>query len=165
MGKVDEHEGRSEKDVGKDCFPIYPEDIPAIDQIVSLVRDLLRARQPADIRGAAALLSALDRLPRTTPGVSVTLTISTPEYQEGRFGWVDLTITDNEFSLGYGEHFYNPRVGGDTETHTIFETQSGSSWREGNIGDWLAMAHVAAADGKARVEDESDSDAIDWYED
>ena len=39
MGTVDGQKGGSENDFGEDRFPIYPEDMPAIDEIVNLVRD------------------------------------------------------------------------------------------------------------------------------
>jgi hypothetical protein len=79
---------------------------------------------------------------------------------DGNFSWADITVSEDNFSLGLGEHFYDPTVGGDTETRIVFETQAGGNGPEGNIDDWLPVANVIATDGLVSAEENSDWEAL-----
>lgn len=139
-------------------FPLDDDDKAEIEQIVILIRSELSTMTSGDIKSAATVIHALERLPETTPGVSVVFTFSQPDIPENRmgsYGWVDIQISEEEFSLNHGEQFFSP-AGGDTETRTIFETQAGTDWREGNIYDWLPIARIIGREGCIYCEDESD---------
>jgi hypothetical protein len=142
-------------------FPLSITDKPKIERVIHLVRGHLPSMSPDDLRAAASVLLALERLPATTPGVQVTLGFAQPN-TDGNYGWADIEISENEFRLGVGEHFYDPSVGGDTESRTVFETQAGGDWREGDIDDWLPVANVIASQGSVSSEDYSDHEAIEW---
>ena len=65
-----------------------------------------------------------------------------------------------------GEHFYDPDVGGDTETITLFEAIAGADRASGDIGRWLEYAEARTRDGYLNIEhDGSAYDAIDWETD
>jgi hypothetical protein len=142
-------------------FPLSITDKPKIEKMIELVREHLPSMSPADLRAAASVLLALERLPATTPGVHVTFGFAQPN-TDGNFGWADIEISEDEFRLGTGEHFHDPAVGGDTETRTVFEAQAGGDWRQGDIDDWLPVLSVIASEGNVSAEDYSDHDAIEW---
>jgi hypothetical protein len=82
----------------------------------------------------------------------------------GNHAWADISFSDEGFRLSTGEHYYDPDVGGDTESRTLFATQSGTNWREGNlqagVEEWLELADS----GRFTVDhDETDYDAEEWY--
>jgi hypothetical protein len=114
---------------------------------------------PAQLRSAAPLLLALERLPDTTPGVDVSLSLSQPN-TDGNYGWAKIDISEHELRLGIGEHFYDTRVGGDTESQTVFETYAGAETCQGAIELWLPHAEARAADGSLHVE--ADNSDVDW---
>jgi hypothetical protein len=142
-------------------FPLSITDKSKIETVIKLVRDQLPSMRPGDLRAAASVLLALERLPATTPGVRVTFGFTQPN-TDGNYGWVDIEISEDEFRLGAGEHFYDPAVGGDTETRIVFEAQAGGDWSEGDIDDWLPVASVIASEGRVSAEDYSEHDAIEW---
>ena len=94
---------------------------------------------PIELRGASTVLLALARLPRLSPGIDVLFGFRT-EPMDGNHAWADISISDDGFELGVGEHYYDSAVGGDTEIRTLFATQAGSRWREGCIESWLEIA-------------------------
>jgi hypothetical protein len=117
---------------------------------------------PAQLRSAAALLLVLERLPFTSPGVNVSLAFNQPN-TDGNYGWAKISINETELQLGIGEHFYDPRVGGDTESETLFEAHAGADASQGSIELWLPYAEARIADGSLLVEaDDSDRGLIDW---
>jgi hypothetical protein len=149
---ADDNEGR---------FPLSIYDKPKIEKLVELIRNHLSEMGPKDLRAAASVLFALERLPATTPGVQVTFGFTQPN-TDGNYGWADISISEDEFRLDVGEHFYDPSVGGDTEIRTKFETGAGEDWREGDIDEWLEVANVIALEGHVSAEDYSDHEGIEW---
>jgi hypothetical protein len=155
MNEEDDPSDRA--DAGR--FPLSIDDITKVEEVINLVRDQLRNMRPAHLRAAASILLALERLPATTPGMQVTFSFQQPNF-DGNYGWADITVSEDNFSLGLGEHFYDPTVGGDTETRIEFETQAGGNWPEGDIDDWLPVANVISADGLFSAEENSDWGAL-----
>ena len=141
-------------------FPLDEEDLAAIADVAELIQGRTSSMSPAELRGAATVLLALKRLPHATPGVQVSLEFSTPD-ADGNRAWADLEICAEEFRLDLGQHFYDPSVGGDTESRTVFETQSGTDWKEGEIHDWLLSAQAIAGFGHITLDDQSNHDAVD----
>ncbi len=156
------------EEVGDDLdphrFPLSPDDILKVAKVTKLVRSQLPAMMPNHLRSAAALLLALERLPVTTPGIEMTFGF-TQRNTDGNCGWADITISEHEITLGVGEHFYDPGVGGDTESRDVFAAIAGGNATDGDIDDWTEVAAVISAGGKVDVEDYSDYDAIDWTSD
>jgi hypothetical protein len=109
-----------DEDSSDDRFPLSEDDLQGLSAIASFFRSQLATMAPAQLRSVAALLFALKRLPRTTPGVDVSLSYSQSN-TDGNYGWASIGISENELRLGVGEHFYDPGVGGDTESQTLFE--------------------------------------------
>jgi hypothetical protein len=149
-----------ERGEARASFPLTAEDALKIKQIVALIRSSLAHMSPADIHVAAAVLLALERLPATTPGVQATFGFVQPNV-DGNYSWADIRFDEEGFRLSVGEHFYTPDVGGDTESRIVFETQSGTQWREGDIGEWLEVASWIASMGRVSWEDDSAHDEID----
>ncbi|MGH6662618.1 MAG: hypothetical protein ACREB6_13860 [Rhodospirillales bacterium] len=143
-------------------FPLKDDDLVKIRQVIDLIRSHLPDMRPVDVRAAASVLLALERLPDITPGVQITFGFAQPN-TDGNFGWADIEISEDELRFGLGEHFYSPAVGGDTEVRTVFESQAGGDWREGEIDDWLPVASVIASEGHVSAEDYSEFDETDWH--
>ena len=118
---------------------------------------------PAQLRSVAALLLALENLPRATPGVDLHLTLSQPN-NDGNYGWASISVSDAEFRLAIGEHFYDPKIGGDTETHTLFESYPGTDQSAGSVRAWLPYVQARMTDGSSLIieADNSEYDNLDW---
>lgn len=142
-------------------FPLSLDDISKIERVIELVRERLATMTPDHLRSAAAVVLALERLPATTPGIKMTFGF-VQHNTDGNFGWADISISADEFTLGLGEHFYDPKVGGDTESRHAFEAYAGGDSAEGDIDNWIPVAKVISADGDVDVEDYSDYEIIDW---
>ena len=154
---------RDDEDDNRDLtrFPLSLDDISKLAMVIKLIREQLPSMTPAHLRCAAAVLRALERLPTTTPGIHMTFGFVQPS-NSGNYGWADLFISESEFRLGVGEHFYDPGVGGDTESRVSFEAFAGGDSADGDIDDWLPLAETISAEGEVSAEDDSDYDAIDW---
>lgn len=150
-----------EEDFDASRFPLSLEDISKLTNVIKLIREQLPSMTPNHIRSASAVLRALERLPNTTPGIQVTFGF-VQRHTGGNYGWADISLSEDEFRLGIGEHFYDPTVGGDTESRNAFEALAGAHSAEGDIDDWLPVAENLSAGAGVSVEDDSDYDAIDW---
>jgi hypothetical protein len=145
-------------------FPLSADDLAKIGRVRSLVRERLPAMTPSRLRSAAALLLALERLPVTTPGIQLTFGFM-QRSTTGNYGWADITISEEEFTLHVGEHFYDPSVGGDTESRDLFSAMAGSGDRDGDINGWIRVATVISAEGEIAVDDNCDYETIEWPSD
>ena len=94
-----------------------------------------------------------------TPGVNISLDLGFYDPEDGSC-WVDFEITEEELRLGSGMHTYTPDVGGDTESRTDFESQSGGTWYEGDTSSWIEQAWGYASEGKISVVNNSDYDTV-----
>lgn len=142
-------------------FPLSADDIDKVDKVIKLIREQLISLAPSDLRSAAVILHALERLPATTPEVQVTFSFVTPNI-DGNFGWADVSVSEDELTFGTGQHFHDPSVGGDTESRHEFEAYAGSDYAEGDIEQWLAAARNLSAEANVSFDDYSDHEAIDW---
>jgi hypothetical protein len=150
-----------ESDHGSGRFPLSVEDIANVTMVIKLVRSQLPSMTPRQLRTAAVLLRALERLPEKTPGIYTTFGF-VQRSDGGNYGWADISISEDEFRLGLGEHFYEPSVGGDTESRNAFEAIAGADWPDGDIDEWLSTAQVLSVGAEISIQDDSDYDAIDW---
>jgi hypothetical protein len=142
-------------------FPLSVDDILQMKKIITFMREQLTTMSPAHVRSAASVLLALERLPVVTPGIQVTFGF-VQRNTDGNYGWADIAISEDELRFGIGEHFYDPSVGGDTESRIAFEAMAGGDAAEGDIDDWLSVARVVATEGDISVEDYLDYELIEW---
>ena len=139
-----------EETEGNTRFPLSIENQSEIKQVVDLIRNHLVRMRPSELKAAAATLLALKRLPLTTKGVQVSFGFRQPS-SYGNYAWADINISEDHIRLTIGEHFYDPAVGGDTESETIFEAFEGDERCQGSIQRWLDTARIY-----------SDYEQIDW---
>lgn len=116
MGEIDE----PEEEVDASRFPLSLDDIAKMNLVIKLIREQLPSMTPRHILNASAVLRALERLPATTAGIQMTFGF-VQRNTGGNYGWADISISETELTLGLGEHFYDPSVGGDTESRHAFE--------------------------------------------
>jgi len=148
-----------------DDFPLTPAEAESLHSIADLIRSELATLTPRQLRSVAAFLLALGRLPRRTAGIAVDLSFSQPT-TDGNYGWVTMSISEDEIRLENGEHFYDAGVGGDTQCTTLFESIAAGTYSEGDIQDWLEYAQARSQDGSFKVDDDNSSyDTIDWFDD
>ena len=153
---MDEHRGER-----RERFPLRRHDEPAIASIIILVRSNLRRMAPFELRAAAVLLLALERLPATTPGTLVRLGFKKSTCV-GSYKWADISISDTELRMLIGEHFYESDVGGDTESSEVFAVDTEGS-RHGSLSQWLECAHNIVFDRYTMTaSDDSFHDELDW---
>jgi hypothetical protein len=142
------------------CFCLSEQQLEQLRSIGVLIRRRLHSMDPVEIKGGAALLLALARLPATTPAVAVRLSF-TRYGNEGNYNWLDICFWEEELRLESGEHFYDSALGGDTETDVLFEAHAGSTPR-GHIEAWLDRLEELGGKPSIRVSDDSSHGEIVW---
>jgi hypothetical protein len=151
--------GDEELDDEDEFYPVDADAIHRVSDVTKLIRRNLYRLGPKDLKAAAVALLGLERLPRVTPGASVVFGFRTPS-NNGNWAWADISIGDEGVFLGVGEHFYEPGVGGDTESRTLFEIHYGGY--KGSIQEWLEVASNLFQSGVPESDDNSDHESIDW---
>jgi hypothetical protein len=112
-------------DEGQERFPLSDEEREHVSQIIGLVRgNLSRPERPPPAIGIRALICT--RTPSSGYRRRTVFGFRRPSIDRN-WGWADIQIDSDEFRLGVGEHFYDPGVGGDTESRNIFEVFAGGS--------------------------------------
>jgi len=142
----------------------FPIDNPALDgvaRVVERIRSALPSLNPRQVYIASLVLLALERLPISTPGVNLRFGVLR-RHSPGNYVWADIEICSTEFRLISGEHIYDPDVGGDTSSQTIFEAFLGAEESEGSVDDWLAFAETILEPNLVEAQDNSDHEEIDW---
>ena len=133
-------------------------------EIIALIRSHLVRMSPPEIRSAAVTLLALERLPLVAPEINISFGFCQQNI-DGNYKWADIKFSENSFSLHVGEHFYDPDIGGDTETDTTFEAFEGDERCLGSIQRWLEVARSIAEGSPISCEDYSDHERLDWKAD
>ena len=134
------------------------------------IRELLNRSElsPKQIHFIGVNLHALQRLPRPTPGVAISLILSRRVGDEMQYQTV--SIDESEFRIDSGGSTWSEAVGGDSDSETVFEAFVGADHEE---PDWPSVSQWSAAFGK-RVKDEvweldfewnGDESEIDWEAD
>ena len=162
----DEESEKPEREWPADQFSLTEEQLQEFKEgVAMLLRQSLLQMPPATLRSMAALLLGIERLPFITEGLDVCLSFS-QQNLDGNYGWADISISEEEIRLSVGEHFYDPNVGGDTESHTLFESVAGTGEVHGNIQNWLELAAARSQDGRLVIDaDETDYGSLDWGDD
>src|SRR5262245_23172150 len=114
-----------EDDRDADRFPLSEQELKLLRDFATELRGMLAKAEPQLIRAAASAIFALERLPKPTPGAQIDVGYRTRN-SNGNYGWADLVISEDEIRASRGEHFYDPGVGGDTESRLLFEAGLGS---------------------------------------
>jgi hypothetical protein len=143
-------------------FPLSKKHEPMVSEVIQLIRCRLMAMPPTQLRAAASALLALERLPYAVNGMQVSFGFR-ERGEAGNYRWVDIKISESEFILSVGEHFYDPEIGGDTETRNVFEAYAGDASSSGNIEDWFETARSFSAKGLITAEDYTDHESVDWF--
>ena len=105
----------AEEEEPESLFPLIGNlERPVIEQVIQAVRALFRRDDitAEQIHHLAVLLFGLERLPTATPGIDVTLILSSRGETEMSYHSIDL---DGEtFSLSTGGSVYDPNIGSDS---------------------------------------------------
>ena len=137
------------------------EDLEVFRSITLLIRAKLLSEHPAFIRRAAVVLIALERLPKITPGVNITVGWQTKSVN-GNYIWADISVSEEGIRAVIGGHSYDSDVGGDTQSETVF-VSTPNSYRRGNLEMWSERAQSVAEVGYLVLRDEwAGEDHIDW---
>ncbi len=120
------------------------------------------------IREVGAILFALRRLQRSTPGFAAGLDVVDSMNNESR--WCGFFISETEFRIGTGYSTYAPGVGGDHQSETIFEMDTSGfrcgAGRDSDVLDWFnEFDQLLAMGGKIQIEYLGEDDQVDWSED
>lgn len=137
-----------------DLLPFTLSEKDLIEQIGTTVRKRMASADPETLRKIAAFLFALERLPYSTPNVSLDLAIV--ERINENLAYVSVELDGQFFRLSSGGSVYSPYVGSDSFSETMFEIEAGG-FREGStssFNDWLD-AFVSAA-GSIEIEGDID---------
>ncbi|MCY4302343.1 MAG: hypothetical protein OXC68_11515 [Aestuariivita sp.] len=169
-GETDSQTKNVRYETASDMFPLDDDELSEIQTIITTIKNNapFSSMTPRVLLSTSVLLLALNRMPKITPGIDLMLTCSTPN-NDGNWGWVDLAITDSEFRLGLGEHFYDSAVGGDTESFTNFEAYVGDDHARGSVYaffSWTEQLSYFINQCFSMDYDESDYEHIlDYFED
>ena len=115
-----------DEDIPPGCLAFHAEDELAVKLLIRTLRRLQERPgiPPEDLAGLALMIAALERFPKSLPGVHAGATL---RHQEGDDStWLEVRIDDGEFSLGQGSW-----SDGDAATETIFEVTE--SYRDGGF--------------------------------
>jgi hypothetical protein len=153
-----------EDDADADRFFLSEQELKLLKGFAADLRAMLVQADPQFIRSAASAILAIERLPQPTPGAHIDVGYRTPN-SNGNYGWADLVITEDEVRAARGEHFYDPGVGGDTETRVLFEAGLGRANKGGSLADWFEHAedeHAEEMSNHAYFYLDDYSEDIDW---
>lgn len=119
----------------------------------------------AMIRQLAAFLFALERLPKTTPGIDLCLTVN---YRFGaELSYHDVYLSDSELRLTTGGSVYDPGVGSDSYSTLVLDMNP-TGYVEGHIAspaiiDWLGgFEELLNLGGRFDIDYFGDDAAVDW---
>jgi hypothetical protein len=142
-------------------FSLSRDEVALSKDMAAIVRQELRTAHPAFIRQAAVVLFVLERLPNATPGASITVGWSTKP-QEGSREWAEVSISEEEIQASVGAHYYDPEIGGDTESETLFWAHVDGA-RQGSLETWSERARHVDESGILTIRDEwAGEHEIDW---
>lgn len=145
-------------------FSLSSSDLQMLQEVAGIIRGQLKQAEPAFIKAAAVSLLVLERLPAPVPGAVVTIGWLN-DGGDGNKEWTHLSISEEEMTASDGAHFYEPGVGGDTETNDVFKAFVGGG-RSGSLEIWFEQAQHMANVGWLNVDaGDTDFDRIDWQGD
>lgn len=150
-------------------FGFLQEDRQAIQDLIAGVRWALRRKSitPQQICGLGKLLHGLERLPRPTSGIDITVTIenSTPNYSN----YQSIGLSESSFEFWNGGTEYTPNVGGDNYTRFSFCVEAGGYRDDAEVTeveDWMCgfIESLCDEDQDFRVADQDEGSVLAWDE-
>jgi hypothetical protein len=85
-------------------------------------------------------------------GLQVRFGYQTPRC-DGNYAWADILLSEHYIEGTVGEHFYDPDVGGDTESSVLFYREIGGSSDYGSMKEWLARFDDVSEYGQWTIEE------------
>jgi hypothetical protein len=152
-----------------DLFAFHRQDKAVIDEIVLGLRELAAQPHlaPSRLRYLSFALLALQRFPRTTPGVELDVTLT---YRFGdEMTYLGFYVGNSSFRLQTGGSVYTPGVGGDNFCDTVFEVGP-SGFRQSDgwmaLSGWIASFREHCRDREWNLGFDwiGDEAAIEWDE-
>lgn len=150
-------------------FGFLIEDCAAIETLIAGVRKALKRKSitPRQICGLGKLLLGLERLPRPTSGIDITVSIGarTPNH----FSCQSVSLSDSSFDIESGGSEYTPDVGSDSYTSFSFNVEVGG-FRDDTAAEevynWVSDFIESLCDESQdiEVEDQTDESMLDWDE-
>jgi hypothetical protein len=148
-------------------FPFRLDEVFIVESLKERMRTLLQrpGTSPVDLRQIGAVLFALERLPRSTPGIAVGVGLVYRNNKESCFS--DFYISESEFRLSSGGNTYDPAVGSDSYSTTAFELET-SGFREGNsesdetVGWFNQFDELLGLEAAIEIEYNGDDEQVNW---
>jgi hypothetical protein len=140
------------------------EEVERLQELSAPVRARLCDADPVFIRNAAVVLLVLGRLPTLVFGAVVEIGW-VDDAGDGNRVWADLRISEHGLTASVGAHFYDPDVGGDTETDRVFEADP-DGFRTGSLDEWFWRVKQIAEIGKFVLDvEDTQIDQLEWHGD
>lgn len=148
-------------------FPFRLDEVFIVEELKQRVRKLLLRTDtsPGVVRKIGTVLFALERLPRSTPGVAVSLGLVNRFNNESCFS--DIYISEDEFRLSSGGNSYDPAVGSDSYSSNAFELET-SGYRDGDaesgeVAGWFnQFDELLGLGATIQIEYIGEDEMVDW---
>lgn len=162
-------DSKEDTERGYDLFPLLADESFFVYELKTVVKNVLQ-RMPLsgrEVREVGAVLFALERLPRSTPGIAVGLTLAYRANNESTF--CELFVSENELRLSKGGNTYDPAVGSDSYGITCLEMET-SGYRDGasdsgEVISWFDSINELLSIGNVvDLEYLGDDRTVDWFD-
>ncbi len=165
--KIEDEEESEEND---NFFPFRVEEEYLVTELIKLVRGIISENNlsPYQLRQIAVVIYALEHLPHYVEGISIGLGIVYRLNNESSF--CEFYISESEFRLTSGGNTYDPGIGSDSYSSTIFELET-SGYRDGDsesyeVTGWFnQVQELLNMEAEIEFEDNGDDSEIDWNAD
>lgn len=154
----------SDDDISDVLYQFEFEDVYYIQLVKKAIKALLHREDltPNQVKSIAKMLLGLERLPLQTPGLDLHIGLS--EKNEGEVTSYDVYLQECEFRTESGGYVSGP-MGSDSISGPTFEV--GQRFRSCDLLDiydltWPYHFTELSANGKLRIEDDSDDTILDW---
>jgi hypothetical protein len=154
---------------GPTLFAFRPEEKCVVQEVIDGLRERVahRSTSPSELRHLSVALLALQRLPLPTSGIE--LNASLVYRFGGEMSYIGLYIGSSSFRLQTGGSAYDPEVGSDSYSQTIFEVEP-SGFRSSDgwcaLSGWTESFRVHCRDREWHLSFDwlGDEAEIDWAE-
>ena len=149
-------------------FGFLQEDRQMIQDLIAGVRRTLRRKSitPQQICGLGKLLEGLERLPRHTSGIDITVTIAsdTPDHSN----YQSISLSESSFEFWNGGTEFGPQ-GGDNYKGFSFHLEVGGFRDDAEVTEveeWMFgfINSLSEEDQEFEVDDQEEGSVLDWDE-
>jgi hypothetical protein len=165
------HEENQEEDERTDAVELFGflvEDHDYIQKLIAGIRGALKRKSitPQQICGLGKLLQGLQRLPLSTPGVDIC--VSMRNESAGGLSCQSVQLTQSSFELLSGGAEHGP-AGSDSYTGFSFLVEVGGFRDDRMVAeteDWMAgfIESFCDEEQEFEVDDQAEGSALDWHE-